>query len=101
MKIVVIGDSGLIGSKVVAKLTAQGHQAVVASPRSGVNIVTGEGLAEILEVPRLPSASRTPPPSRTPLYSYSSQRQRAISSQLKPLREYDITLRCRSLARSA
>ncbi len=49
MKIVVIGGSGLIGSKVVAKLGAQGHQAVAASPDSGVNTITGEGLAEVLK----------------------------------------------------
>lgn len=48
MKIVVIGGSGLIGSKVVAKLSQQGHQAVAASPRSGVNAVTGQGLKEAL-----------------------------------------------------
>src|SRR5438128_10504067 len=48
MKIVVIGGSGLIGSKLVIKLSAQGHEAVAASPRSGVNTVTGEGLAEAL-----------------------------------------------------
>jgi uncharacterized protein YbjT (DUF2867 family) len=49
MKIVVIGGSGLIGSKVVQKLAAHGHQAVPASPDSGVNSVTGEGLAEALK----------------------------------------------------
>ena len=49
MKIVVIGGSGLIGSKVVQKLGAQGHQAVAASPNSGVNTLTGEGLAEVLK----------------------------------------------------
>jgi uncharacterized protein YbjT (DUF2867 family) len=48
MKIVVIGGTGLIGAKVVATLRAQGHQAVPASPRSGVNTLTGEGLAEAL-----------------------------------------------------
>ncbi len=48
MKIVVIGGSGLIGSKLVAKLKAQGHEAVAASPSSGVNTLTGEGLAEVL-----------------------------------------------------
>src|SRR6202040_1829678 len=47
--IVVIGGSGLICSKVVQKLGAQGHQAVAASPNSGVNSVTGEGLAEALK----------------------------------------------------
>jgi uncharacterized protein YbjT (DUF2867 family) len=48
MKIVVIGGSGLIGARVVQTLGAQGHQAVAASPNSGVNSVTGEGLAEVL-----------------------------------------------------
>jgi uncharacterized protein YbjT (DUF2867 family) len=48
MKIVVIGGTGLIGSKLVAKLGQRGHAAVAASPRSGVNAVTGEGLAAAL-----------------------------------------------------
>ena len=49
MKIVVIGGSGLIGSKLVNKLREHGHEAVAASPKSGVNTVTGEGLAEVLK----------------------------------------------------
>lgn len=49
MKIVVIGGSGLIGSKLVNKLREHGHEAVAASPNSGVNTLTGEGLAEVLE----------------------------------------------------
>jgi uncharacterized protein YbjT (DUF2867 family) len=48
MKIVVIGGSGLIGSKLVKKLLEQGHEAVAASPNSGVNTLTGEGLADVL-----------------------------------------------------
>jgi uncharacterized protein YbjT (DUF2867 family) len=48
-KIIVIGGTGLIGSKVVAKLTEHGHEAIAASPNSGVNTVTGEGLKEVLE----------------------------------------------------
>jgi uncharacterized protein YbjT (DUF2867 family) len=48
MKIVVIGGSGLIGSKVVTKLGEQGHEAVAASPTTGVNTLTGEGLADVL-----------------------------------------------------
>jgi uncharacterized protein YbjT (DUF2867 family) len=49
MKIVVIGGSGLIGSKLVSKLDEHGHEAVAASPDSGVNTLTGDGLAEALE----------------------------------------------------
>ena len=48
MKIVVIGGTGLIGSKLVAKLVARGHDAVPASPGTGVNTLTGEGLTESL-----------------------------------------------------
>ena len=46
MKVLVVGGSGLIGSQVVTQLTELGHEAVAASPRSGVNAITGEGLAE-------------------------------------------------------
>ncbi|MFC9077830.1 SDR family oxidoreductase [Streptomyces sp. NPDC057062] len=49
MKVVVIGGTGLIGSKVVSKLNAHGHEAVAASPNTGVNTLTGEGLAEVLQ----------------------------------------------------
>jgi uncharacterized protein YbjT (DUF2867 family) len=49
MKIVVIGGTGLIGSKLVTKLGELGHQAIPASPNFGVNAVTGEGLAEVLD----------------------------------------------------
>ena len=49
MKIVVIGGTGLIGAKVVALLTESGHEAVAASPRLGVNTITGEGLAAALD----------------------------------------------------
>src|ERR1700757_5232591 len=49
MKIVVIGGTGLIGSKLVRKLREQGHEAVAASPNSGVNSITGEGLADALK----------------------------------------------------
>src|SRR3954451_5029256 len=48
MKIVVIGGSGLIGSKLVDRLRQGGHQVVAASPKSGVDTITREGLAEAL-----------------------------------------------------
>src|SRR5215813_10436689 len=49
MKIVVIGGSGLIGSRLVTKLRERGHEAIPASPNSGVNTLTGEGLADVLK----------------------------------------------------
>ena len=44
-KIVVIGGTGLIGSKVVAKLSEHGHEAVAAAPSTGVDTITGDGVA--------------------------------------------------------
>ncbi|WP_203907078.1 SDR family oxidoreductase [Rhizocola hellebori] len=49
MKVVVIGGTGLIGSKVVTALQGQGHEAVAAAPNTGVNTITGEGLEAALE----------------------------------------------------
>jgi uncharacterized protein YbjT (DUF2867 family) len=48
MRIVVIGGTGLIGSKLVTRLRQRGHEAIAASPASGVNTLTGEGLAQVL-----------------------------------------------------
>jgi len=48
MKIVVIGGTGLIGSKVVEKLKQNGHEAIAAAPNTGVNTITGQGLAEAM-----------------------------------------------------
>ena len=49
MKIIVVGGPGLIGSKLVKTLIEQGHEAVPASPNTGVNTLTGEGLSAALE----------------------------------------------------
>ena len=49
MKVVVIGGTGLIGSKLVARLGEHGHEAVPAAPNTGVNTLTGEGLAQVLD----------------------------------------------------
>jgi uncharacterized protein YbjT (DUF2867 family) len=48
MRIVVIGGTGLIGSKLVSKLKEHGHEAIAASPDTGVNAITGEGLDQVL-----------------------------------------------------
>jgi uncharacterized protein YbjT (DUF2867 family) len=52
-RVVVIGGTGLIGSKLVARLAEHGHEAIAASPKSGVNTLTGEGLAEVLSGARV------------------------------------------------
>src|SRR5262245_12053139 len=49
MKLVIIGGTGLIGSKLVSRLRGHGHDAVPAAPVTGVNTLTGEGLAEALQ----------------------------------------------------
>ncbi|WP_028982525.1 SDR family oxidoreductase [Sporocytophaga myxococcoides] len=49
MKILVIGGSGLIGTKVVAQLTQKGQQVIAASPSTGINTITGEGLTEAIK----------------------------------------------------
>ena len=49
MKVVVIGGTGLIGKKVVTKLRQKGHEVIAASPATGINTITGEGLAEAMK----------------------------------------------------
>ena len=61
MKIVVIGGTGLIGSKLVTKLRADGHDPLAASPATGVDIITGKGLAEALAGATSWSTCRTRP----------------------------------------
>ena len=65
MKIVVIGGSGLIGKKLVANLGKLRHEAVSASPSSGVNTLTGEGLAEAFVGARASWTCRTRRPGQT------------------------------------
>jgi uncharacterized protein YbjT (DUF2867 family) len=65
MKIVVIGGSGLIGKKLVKNLRQQGHEVMAASPSSGVNTLTGEGLAEALKGASGVVDVSNSPPSRT------------------------------------
>ena len=67
MKIVVIGGTGLIGSKLVTTLSENGHEAVAASPSLGVNTITGEGLAAALE-----GASVVVDVSNSPSFEYAA-----------------------------
>ncbi len=97
MKIIVIGGSGLIGSKLVARLRQQGHEAVAASPRSGVNAVTGEGsgtrrwLARMLWLTWPTHRPGSPPPC-----SNSSSVRAKTSPRPRPQRPSSIMWRCRS-----
>jgi len=63
MKIVVIGASGLVASKLVTKLRERGHQPVAASPDTGVDALTGEGLADALAGASVVIDVSEPPPS--------------------------------------
>src|SRR5438105_15917644 len=67
MKIVVIGGTGLIGSKLLTRLNQQGHEAVAASPSRGVNTITGEGVATAVE-----GASVVVDVSNSPSFEYGA-----------------------------
>jgi predicted dinucleotide-binding enzyme len=101
MKIVVIGGSGLIGSKLVTKLRERGHEAVPASPASGVNTLTGEGLTEALE-----GAAVVVDVSNSPSFEDAAaltffQTSTETSSTLTRPQAWAITSRCRSWAPNA
>lgn len=67
MKVVVIGGTGLIGSKLVARLSEHGHDVIPASPRLGINTITGEGLAAALD-----GASVVADVSNSPNFEYAT-----------------------------
>jgi hypothetical protein len=106
MKLTVIGGAGLIGSQVVGKLTAAGHQAVPAALSTGLDLITGQGLDQALEgaevvinvanSPRplttppfacpLPASSRSPPPTSPALSPASPPARRCEASGTLPAR---------------
>jgi hypothetical protein len=95
MKIVVIGGSGLIGTKLVNNLRQHGHEVVAASLSSGVNILTGEGLAEALTGAQVVvDVANSPSFEDKPVWS-SSRRQGVTSLPRKRPLAWDITLRSR------
>jgi uncharacterized protein YbjT (DUF2867 family) len=70
VKIVVIGGTGLIGSKLVRNLTEQGHEAVAAAPSTGVNTYTGAGLPEVVSgADESPGAQIRTDPSRMDVFT--------------------------------
>ena len=98
MKIVVIGGTGLIGTKLVARLRQKGHEVVAASPASGVNTITGEGLAEalagaqvVVDVANSPSFE-----DEAVLKFFETSGRNLLAAEPPPAS--DITLRCRSSA---
>ena len=83
MKLVIIGGTGLIGSKLVTRLSEHGHEAVPASPDTGVNTLTGEGLAEVLQgASVVVDVSNSPSFEARPSWS-SSPRPRATFSSTR------------------
>ena len=86
MKIVVMGGSGLIGSKLVTKLRDRRHETLAASPASGVNMVTGQGLAAALEGASVVVDVSNSPPSKTRgRWSSSGHRPATCSPPSQPL----------------
>jgi len=99
MKIVVIGGTGLIGSKLVAKLVAHGHDAVPASPGTGVNTLTGEGLTGALaRADVVVDVSNSPSFEDTAVLEFFEKSTRNILDAEARQPAWDITWRCRSSA---
>ena len=82
MKIVVIGGSGLVGTKLIPLLRGAGHEAVSASPSLGVNTLTGERLSGALAGADVVVDGRTRPRSRTRRF-WSSSRRPPVTSSLR------------------
>ena len=70
MRIVLIGGTGLIGSKAVSKLTEQGHEAAAAAPTTGVNTLTGEGLEAVLKGQVIVDVSNSPSFEERPVMDF-------------------------------
>src|SRR6184192_3492739 len=96
MKIVIIGGTGLIGTKLVNNLRQRGHEVVAASPSSGVNTFTGEGLAEALTRAQVVvDVANAPQWDERPCWSFLKQRGVTCLPRKRPP-AYVTTLRCQS-----
>ena len=99
MKVVVIGGTGLIGSKVVKILGEHGHEAVAASPNSGVNTLTGEGLAEVLTGASVViDVSNSPSFADAAVMEFFTDVNSQLAQRTKRPRVWAITWPCRSSA---
>jgi len=102
MKIVVIGGTGLIGTKVVTNLRDKGHEVVAASPSKGINSVTGEGLAEALVGAQVVvDVANAPSWEDKGVLEFFETSGHAISSPRKQPQASHITWRCRWSAPTA
>jgi uncharacterized protein YbjT (DUF2867 family) len=98
MKVVVIGGTGLIGSKLVEKLRKDGHEPLAASPETGVNTLTGEGLAEALEGAQVVvDVANAPAWDDAAVLDFFQTSSRNSSPQKRPP-VWGTTSRCRSSA---
>ena len=100
MKIVVIGGTGLIGSKLVTKLNEPEHEAVPASPDTGVNTLTGEGVSEVLHGARVVVDVSNAPDWEDDAVMHFFQTSSRNLLRRRP-QACDITSRCRSWAPTA
>ena len=100
MKIVVIGGTGLIGSRLVKKLGDHGHEAIAAAPNTGVNSITGQGLADALKgASAVVDVTNSPSWEDAAVLKFFETSTRNLSPMERP-RLSDITLRCRSSGRN-
>jgi hypothetical protein len=96
MKIVVIGRTGLIGSKVVEKLKQKGHEAIAAAPNTGVNTITGKGLKEALADAQVVVDLANSPSFEDKRYWNSSRPPSTTFSRLRPQPAFGTMSRYRS-----
>ena len=97
MKIVVIGGTGLIGAKLVAILKQKGHEVLAASPRVGVNTLTGEGLAQALSgAQTVVDVANSPSFEDEAVLEFFETIRPQSCTRLKPPRASGITSRSRS-----
>ena len=89
MKIVVIGGTSLIGSKVVEKLRQKGHEAIAAAPNTGVNTITGQGLKEAMGGAQVVMTSLIRPRLKTRRRWHSSRPPAATFSRRRGSRDHD------------
>ena len=100
MKIVVIGGTGLIGSKTVAILRQGGHEVVAASPKTGVNTITGEGLKEAMAGTQVVIDLANSPSFAAFRYGGSDGRRAILPGLFQPIAADDVAAQSSPMWRS-